>query len=250
MIYKDLGLPVKQMLGYLVGILLLTILFSVSTVHFSTIVSEYDQTMRLAWRHLNSLQDLRAYGLQVRLDLNENLPKAKRDLEHVTESFNSLLRGGAGGPPKDVMLIVQDMLAFRKQTLKLIELKEENTDPAVLAKEEAVFKRNYLLFMGRIYVEIEKSKANVAVTETTYLQRVSYLLLFNIILAPLSFAFLYIYGFFLSNYIGLRLQKFLASLGKIIGGDYKARIDDTSGDEIGKIAHGINELADRLDKKQ
>ncbi|MFH1347763.1 MAG: HAMP domain-containing protein [Candidatus Margulisiibacteriota bacterium] len=250
MYYKHLTLPIKQMLGYLVGILLLTVLFSVSVVHFSTIVAEYNNSMKFAWRHLNALQDMRAFGLQVMIDIDQNVPKAKGDVDRLSNSFDVLLRGSSIGLPKDIMLIAKDMTLFREQTFKLIDLIEKKAAPAELAEQRAAYTHNYHLFMGRLYVEIEKSKSNVSITETIYLQRVSYLLLLNIILAPLSFAFLYIYGYFLSNYMGLRLLKFMESMRKILAGNYKEKIDDTSKDEIGQIAQGINELAERLDKNK
>lgn len=71
-------------------------------------------------------------------------------------------------------------------------------------------------------------------------------MLLNVILAPLSFLFLYYYGFMISNYTGLRLKKFLQGLGEIISGKYGTRIEDDAQDEIGQIAAGINELAAKL----
>ncbi|MBN2057971.1 MAG: HAMP domain-containing protein [Candidatus Saganbacteria bacterium] len=246
--FKDLKMPIKQMMGYLIGVLLLTILYSLSIAHFSTVASEYNGSMRVAWRHLNSLQDLRAFGLQVKVDIYENPLRAENDLDRMTQAFNILLQGGVSGLPRDLTLLVKDMLLFRGQAQKLIVLLNQNAPAEELKAQSEAFERIFMAFMGRVYVEIEKSKSQTAMAETSYLHRISYLLLLNTILAPLSFAFLYTYGYFLSNYTGLRLKKFTDSFKKILGGNYKARIEDNSKDEIGQIAQGINELVRRLDQ--
>jgi len=246
--FKNMAVPVKQMLGYLVGILLLTILFAISIAHFSTIVSDYDHMMRKSWRQLDALQDLRARALQVRVDVDDNFARTSHDLKLMNFTFNRLMAGSGSGLPHDVVLIVKDMISFREETFKLVVMKEQAASAGSLADQEHVFNRAFQTFMSRIYVEIEKSKSYVAVQETRYLQRISYLLVLNTILAPLSFAFLYIYGFFLSNYTGMRLLRFLTQLKEILSGNYKARITDNSRDEIGQIATGVNELTSRLDR--
>lgn len=249
MIFKNLAIPVKQMMGYLIGILLLTILFAASVAHFSTLASDYNSMMANAWRQLNHLQDLRAHALQVRIDIDENIAKADYDLRQMNDTFNALMAGGHLGLPQDVMLIVKDMIAYQEQTAKLVVMKKQKNGSEMLRRQQALFNKAYYMFMGRIYVEIEKSKSHVAIQETRYLQRISYLLVLNTVLAPLSFAFLYIYGFFLSNYTGVRLQKFLAQMKDILAGNYQAKISDDGRDEIGQIAAGINDLADRLARK-
>jgi sensor histidine kinase YesM len=248
--YKNMTMPIKQMLGYLVGILMLTILFSLSIVHFGTLISDYNETMRDAWRQLNTIQDMRAYCLQARLNMESNPAGAKSDIKLMEFNFFSLLQGTKSGLPQDVMLLTQDMLAFSKQTQELIDLQQQGGSAEALVIQRERFNRAYYFLLGRLYVEIEKAKTHAAMAETSFLQRISYLLFLNTVLAPLSFAFLYAYGFFLSNYTGVRLNKFMYSLKEILAGNYKTRVADDSRDELGQIAQVINELTRRLESEQ
>lgn len=247
--YKHLTFPLKLMLGYLIGILLLALLFSISIAHLSTITNDYDTMVRDTWRQLHALQTLRAAGLQLRFDADKNPSEVKRDLGLVDYWFFNFMKSGRGGVPQDLTFMVKEFYSFRQQTLKLIDLKEKKGPKAELSKQYNYFTKKYNILFGRIYVEIEKSKSKVEVSETQFLRRISELLFINIILAPLSFLFLYIYGFFLSNQTGLRLRRFLDGMRKILSGDYKEKIMDESQDEIGQIARGMNELAKRLEGK-
>ena len=247
--YKHLRFPLKMMLGYLLGILILTLLFSASIAHLSTVINDYDNTVRNAWRQLYALQSLQATVLQIRLDVEDNISRIEMDLKLIDYWFSSFLESSKISVPQDIVRLATEFNAFRQQTLKLIDLKEKKVPPAGLAAEYRNFIKDYNIFIGRINVEITKSKSGLDVAEVSFLQRINQLLLINIILAPLSFLFLYIYGYFLSNYTGLRLKKFLESLHKILSGNYRHKIDDASQDEIGQIAQGINELANRLKNK-
>ncbi|MEE8637606.1 MAG: HAMP domain-containing protein [Candidatus Margulisiibacteriota bacterium] len=247
--YKHLTFPLKLMLGYLIGILLLALLFSVSIAHISTITNDYDRMVRDTWRQLHALQTFRAAGLQLRFDVDKNPSEAKRDLRLVDYWFFNFLKSGSGDVPQDLTFLVKEFYSFRRQTLKLIDLKEKKDPKAEFSKQYNDFTKKYNILFGRIYVEIEKSKSNLEVSETQFLRRISELLFINIILAPLSFLFLYVYGFFLSNQTGLRLRKFLGSMREILSGNYKEKIRDESQDEIGQIARGMNELAKRLEGK-
>jgi methyl-accepting chemotaxis protein len=245
-----MSFPLKLMLGYLVGILLLSLLFSVSIAHLSTINNDYNNLLRDAWRQLNALQTLYASGLQVRFDVDRNPASARADLKLLDSWFVSFLQFNRTGVPVDLAILAQEFHNFRQQTLELVELIESKAPRVQISVKYNAFTKAYNLFLGRIMVEIERSKSKVAVSEVEFLGRVSQLLLLNLILAPLSFLFLYIYGFFLSNSTGLRLNKFLQELARILSGDYKQRIGDDSKDEIGQIATGINELTHRLEHKQ
>jgi methyl-accepting chemotaxis protein len=202
-----------------------------------------------AWRQLHALQALRASGLQLRIDVDNNSSRAKTDIKLLDHWFFSFFKSSRGNVPKDFALLVKEFYSFRQQTLKLIDLKQKRASKSELSADYDGFTEKYNLLMGRIYVEIEKSKSNVEVSETRFLRRISELLFLNIILAPLSFLFLYIYGFFLSNQTGLRLKRFLGDMRKILSGNYKEKIMDDSQDEIGQIARGMNELAERLEGK-
>jgi len=232
--YRDLSFPVKIMMGYLVGILVLTILFSISIRHLSTVVSDYDILVKDAWRQLDSLQNIRAAGMQIKLDVENNPSNVDRSLAQVDISFTDFLDLTRGGIPLDLVLLVRDYHLFRQQVLKA---------PSVEAES---FSKTYNTFMGKIYVEIEKSRGKLRLSESRFIERIDQVLLLNVILAPLSFLFLYYYGFMISNYTGLRLKKFLQGLGEIISGKYGTRIEDDAQDEIGQIAAGINELAAKL----
>ncbi|KPJ64787.1 hypothetical protein AMJ44_12105 [candidate division WOR-1 bacterium DG_54_3] len=247
--YKHLGFPLKIMLGYLVGILILALLFSASIAHLGTVINDYNNTVKIAWRQLNALQTLQASGLQIRLDIDNDTAKVDMDLRLIDYWFASFLQASRDGVPRDFILLVREFYTFREQTLKLINLKEQKASKSDLATQHRNFSKDYNIFMARIKVEIERGRSNVEVSEVRFLQRVNQLLLLNILLAPLSFLFLYIYGYFLSNYTGIRLRRFLENMRKILAGNYKEKIEDDSKDEIGQIAEGINELAERLDTK-
>jgi methyl-accepting chemotaxis protein len=222
------------MMGYLVGILVLTILFSISIRHLSTVVSDYDILVKDAWRQLDSLQNIRAAGMQIKMDVENNPSNVDRSLAQVDNSFTDFLNLARGGIPLDLVLLVRDYHLFRQQVLRA---------PSVEAES---FSKAYNVFMGKIYVEIEKSRGSLRLSESRFIERIDQILLLNVVLAPLSFLFLYYYGFMISNYTGLRLKKFLQGLQDVLSGKYEAKIEDDALDEIGQIAAGINELAGKV----
>jgi len=244
--YKHLSFPLKLMLGYLVGILLLTLLFSISMGHLSTISRDYDHLVKNSWRQLDALQSLQSSGIRIRLDIDSNLAQARMDLKQIDYWFLRFLESNRGGSAGDFTMLVRDFHAFRLQALRLIDALENKAAGSELARERRLFMSKYEPFVGRVFVEIERSRNFVQVSETNFLRRINELLFLNTILAPLSFLFLYVYGYFISNHTGLRLRNFLLSMRKIVSGDYKQRIDEPSQDEIGQIAQGMNELANRL----
>jgi methyl-accepting chemotaxis protein len=246
--FRHLGFPQKLMLGYLLGILVLALLFSMSIMHISSVFRDYDNSMKHAWRQLYSLQNLRSAGFQIRLNL-DNTVQIKKDLQQMDAGFESFLEHSRKGELRDMVSLVREYYSFRKQALKLVDLKEGNAAPATIAAYQRDLLRDYTFLMGRIYVEISKSKSFAEVSEARFLHRINELLIINIILAPLSFLFLYIYGFLLSNTTGLRLKKFTDALHKIQAGHYKIKIIDNSQDELGQIAQGINRLTKRLGGK-
>lgn len=237
--YKDLSFPVKIMVGYLVGVLILTILFSISIIHLSTILGDYNSMVKNSWRRLNALQTVRAQAIKLRLDVIESPAEVKTDLSILDGWFDVFLQLSRDGQSTDLVPLVRDLYTFRKQTLDFIT--------AAVPSPQGLI-RDYNQLSGGILVEIEKEKANVDLSESGFLARINQLLLLNVILAPLNFLFLYYYGFFISNYLGQRLRGFLQILSKILSGDYKQRIADDSQDEIGQIAQGVNELVGRLNK--
>ncbi len=244
---RHMGFPLKLMLGYLVGILLLTLLFSISMGHLSTVTRDYDNLVRNTWRQLNAVQNLQAAVLNLRIDLGESLPRARNDLKQIDYWFLSFLRLSSPGASRDFSILVKEFHAFRLQAVKLIDLMERKNakDPATYD----VFRKNYNSLIIMISGEIEKTRRLTDVSETRFLRRINELLFLNTILAPLSFLFLYVYGYFISNHTGLRLRVFLNRMQKILAGDYEQRITDKSKDEIGQIAQAINELASRLSKR-
>ncbi len=232
--YRDLSFPVKIMMGYLVGILVLTILFSISIRHLSTVVSDYDFLVKDTWRQLDCLQNIRAAGMQIKMDMGKNPSNVGRSLAQVDMYFTDFLDLTRGGIPLDLVLLVRDYHLFRQQVLR------------APGAETAAFSKAYYIFMGKIYVEIEKSRGALRLSESRFIERIDQVLLLNVILAPLSFLFLYYYGSMLSNYTGLRLKKFQQGLGDIVAGKSGAKIEDDARDEIGQIAAGINELAGKV----
>ena len=248
--YRHLGFPLKMMLGYLVGILILTVLFSVHIGHLSTINKDYGRIAQDGWRQLNALQTLYSFGLQLKLDLDENPSRAKAGLGSIDYWFFNYLKLSRGGGTKDFSVLVREYYAFRASVIRLIEVREGESPNSGIGATEREFARRFNVFMGRIFVDIERSRNNVQVSETLFLRRVNELLFLNTILAPLSFLFLYVYGYFLSNHTALRLKNFMESLRRILSGDYRTKIEDNSKDEIGQIAQGINELARRLESKK
>ena len=121
------------MLGYLIGILLLALLFSVSIAHLSTITNDYDTMVRDTWRQLHALQTLRAAGLQLRFDADKNPSEVKRDLGLVDYWFFNFMKSGRGGVPQDLTFLVKEFYSFRQQTLILIDLKEKKGPKAELS---------------------------------------------------------------------------------------------------------------------
>lgn len=247
--YRDLGFPLKMMLGYLVGILLLTLLYSISIGHLSTISGDYDNLVKDSWRQLSALQSLHAAGQQLRFNIESDATQVESDLRLIDYWFLNYLKFSRRGASADISILVREFHAFRLQTLQLIYLIKKKDGQAKLSPDYDDFIKKYNAFMGRIYVEIERSKNHVEISEIRFLRRFNELLFLNTVLAPLSFLFLYVYGYFISNHTGLRLRKFLEALKKILAGDYKQRVNDPSQDEIGQIAQGVNSLVQRLGKK-
>jgi methyl-accepting chemotaxis protein len=244
---RHMSFPLKLMLGYLVGILLLTLLFSISMGHLSTVSRDYDSLVRNTWRQLNAVQNLHSAVLNLRIDLAESLPRAKNDLKQVDYWFMRFLKFSGGGASRDFPMLVREFYAFRLQALELMDRMEKKhlKDPA----SDDIFMKKYNSLLIMVSGEIEKTRRQADVSETRFLRRINELLFLNTILAPLSFLFLYVYGYFISNHTGLRLRAFLSRLQKILAGDYQERILDKSQDEIGQIAQGVNELASRLSKR-
>ena len=116
--YKHLGFPLKMMLGYLVGILILALLFSVSIAHLSTVINDYNNTVKNAWRQLHALQTLHSSGLQIRLDIDEDTAKVNMDLKLIDYWFANFLQSSRDEVPKDFILLVREFYAFREQALK------------------------------------------------------------------------------------------------------------------------------------
>jgi methyl-accepting chemotaxis protein len=247
--FRHWSFPIKIMFGYLIGVLILTVAFSITIFHISTIVNDYNNLMRDSWRQLNSLHTLRSAGLQVRLDLEQRPALARVGLMQMGSWLVDFTRFRAGGIPEDFVSLVGDFYNFRKSALKLIELKEGKLASAEGGVVMAEFNHDYGAFIGRVFVEIEKGKTKVEVSEGRFIERINYILFLNVVLAPLSFIFLYFYGFFLANHTGTRFQRFIASLRRIISGSGGERISDSSKDELGQIAEGINQLAERLEKR-
>ncbi|MFA4844866.1 MAG: HAMP domain-containing protein [Candidatus Margulisiibacteriota bacterium] len=247
--FRHWSFPGKIMFGYLIGVFILTSAFSSSIFHISTIVNDYNNLMRDSWRQLSALQSLRSAGLQVRLDLDQRPALARVGLMQMGNWLVDYTQFRAGGIPEDFVALVGDFYTFRQSALKLVNLKEGKLVSAESGVITAEFSRDYGAFIGRAYVEIEKGKSKVEVGEGRFIERVNYILFLNVVLAPLGFIFLYFYGLFLANYTGLRFQKFLASLRKIVAGNSGERIDDRSRDELGQIAVGVDQLAERLEKR-
>jgi len=244
---RHMGFPLKLMLGYLVGILLLTLLFSISMGHLSTVTRDYDNLVRDTWRQLNAVQNLYAAMLNFKIDLGENHPKAENDLKQIDYWFLSFLKYSSPGASRDFSILVKEFYDFRLQAVELLGLVESKGTVKSATYEAFMKKYNSLVIM--VSGEIERSRRSADVSETRFLRRINELLFLNTILAPLSFLFLYVYGYFISNHTGLRLRGFLKRMQKILAGDYEQRIADKSKDEIGQIARGINELASRLSKR-
>lgn len=240
--YQDLPFPIKIMFGYLVGILLLTVLFSISIFYLGTIVNDYDALISQTWRQLDSLQTIRSAGV----GLKDNImvgdrPAAGRSLAQLTEALNGYLGFNRNGEPLDLNIMIKDISSLRQQGSQLIVLPR----PASPAELKA-FNRTGQAFDGRLYFEIERARGNLQVAETRFKERISQMLLLDIILAPLGFLFIYYYGLMLANYTGLRLRRFLSQLKAISGGNYRARVKVDSRDELGQIAEAINHLAEKL----
>jgi methyl-accepting chemotaxis protein len=157
------------------------------------------------------------------------------------------LKFSGGGASRDFPMLVREFYAFRLQAQELMDRMEKKhlKDPA----SDDIFMKKYNSLLIMVSGEIEKTRRQADVSETRFLRRINELLFLNTILAPLSFLFLYVYGYFISNHTGLRLRAFLSRLQKILAGDYQERILDKSQDEIGQIAQGVNELASRLSKR-
>lgn len=236
--FKNLSFPVKMMLGYLVGILILAFLLSAGVLHISTIFREYDKGMKSAWRQLDALQQVRAAGLRFRIQAEAASPRSRNELKDMDRWFQAFLEESRGGTSTDIVPLVRNYYGFRKQVNSL------DLSPGLKDSEKyRDFVKKYDFFMGSLYVEISRAKNYVEVSETNFLKRINELLLVILFLAPLSFLFFYIYGFFVSNSTGLRLKRFLAALKKLVAGQQQTDIKDNSRDELGQIAQGVNKLA-------
>jgi methyl-accepting chemotaxis protein len=236
--FKDWSFPLKIMAGYLSGILLLTILFSMSIRHLGTMVDDYNSLMNDTWRQLDSLQTIRSAAMDVRLNLPAKPDQARRKLAQIDFALDKYFALKRGGVPLDLLVLVADIYNFRRQANLMI------LGGGSLADLDKAFNS----LDGRTYYEVERSRGNTEAAEGRFIERINQLLLLNVILAPLSFLFLYYYGYMLANTTGLRLKKFLADLQQIADGKPRVRIRDDSTDEVGQIAAGINKLADKIEK--
>ena len=239
---KGISLGAKVMLGYFLGILILTLVFSISIVYLGSITDDYNTLVNDSWRQLDDLQCIRAAGMQTRLNVELNPTEARSSLALIDYYFSSFLGLSRGGLPLDTTILARNYYDFRRQTQALLvrETRQINT------KQLKKYDRSYFLFIGKVLVEIERARTKLEVSESNFVGRINQVLLVNILLAPLNFLFLYYYAFTISNNIGLRLRRFLTELSKILAGQYSEKIKDSSEDEIGRIAGGVNELARRL----
>jgi hypothetical protein len=235
--FKDWSFPLKIMAGYLTGILLLTILFSMSIRHLGTMIDDYNNLMNDTWRQLDSLQTIRSASLDVRLNLPDRPELAKRALGKIDLALDKYFALKRGSIPPDLVVFVADIYNFRRQANLIIG------GSGSLAELNDTFG----LLDGRTFYEVERSRSNTEAAEGKFIERINQTLLLNIILAPLSFLFLYYYGFMLANTTGLRLKHFLAALQQIVGGQPGIRVKDDSVDEIGQIAAGVNKLAEKIE---
>jgi methyl-accepting chemotaxis protein len=236
--FKDWSFPLKIMAGYLTGIMLLTVLFAMSIRHMGTIGSDYNNLMNDSWRQLDALQTMNSAMMEVRLSLPEKPAQAQVALARVEYTLQHYLTLKKGSLPDDLVVLVAELYNFRQ---KVLEELAGGIAPADL-------NRSFLSLSGRLRFEVERARGKTQVAEASYLERINQLLLLNIILAPLSFLFLYYYGFMLTNITGLRLRRFVANLQMINNGRTNVRIKDDSRDELGQIAAGVNQLAEKIEK--
>lgn len=236
--FRDWSFPLKIMAGYLTGILVLVILFSMSSRHFATIVGDYNRLMNDSWRQLDSLQTIRSGVLQAKMSLPGNPERARRSLALVDLALDKYLTLRQGGIPLDLIVLVTDINKFRIQAELVL----------VGRGSLAELNRTFNLLDGRTFYEIERSRSYTELAEMRFIERINQVLLLDIILAPLGFLFLYYYGYLIANSTGLRLRRYLAALRQITAGQWRARICDSSLDELGQIAAEIDKLAEQNEK--